>query len=179
MYQLLKVETLLTEQEELKSFNLFQAQYAADNKVPTVVTTTWRKGSSRCSNKHRDEGEESDSNGESKASKTSKISNKSRSSRSAKSNQTNEMSDSVKKAIGRLRVPEQAYSAPTTKIRSTLSVRVAWDGTIQGFPEYREQVEGFYTQEHSGYLFNKTFQRLYLLYGHQGTAVLRCYSSLN
>ena len=43
-----------------------------------------------------------------------------------------------------------------------MSVTITWDGTIQGFPQYRDAVEGFYTQEHSGYLFNPQFQKLYV-----------------
>ena len=40
-----------------------------------------------------------------------------------------------------------------------------WDGTIQGFQKFKQSVEGHYRQNQAGYLFNKTFLRLYKAYG--------------
>ena len=69
------------------------------------------------------------------------------------------------KASMNLSNPSAAYSSPTNKIKGTLNVRITWNGNTSTFPAYRDAVEGFYTQEHSGYLFNKEFQALYREHG--------------
>ena len=65
----------------------------------------------------------------------------------------------------RLQQPGIYYSNAQELPKSTIPSKVKWDGTIQGFQNFKYAVEGYYRQVGAGYIFNKTFQRLYKHYG--------------
>jgi hypothetical protein len=46
--------------------------------------------------------------------------------------------------------------------RQVLSSKVIWDGTIDRFEVFRNNVEGHYGQICAGYLFDSSFQEAYL-----------------
>jgi hypothetical protein len=55
-----------------------------------------------------------------------------------------------------------AISAANDDRRQVLPARVIWDGSIDRFEVFRNNVEGHYGQIGSGYLFDSSFQQAYL-----------------
>jgi hypothetical protein len=53
-------------------------------------------------------------------------------------------------------------SAVNDERRQVLRSKVIWDGTIDHFEEFRNNVEGNYGQIGAGYLFDSSFQKAYL-----------------
>ena len=51
--------------------------------------------------------------------------------------------------------------------RHTLPTKYTWDGSMDSFPVFQAQVEGFYSQIGAGYLFLEDFQSRYLMNGTQ------------
>jgi hypothetical protein len=43
-----------------------------------------------------------------------------------------------------------------------ITFKVIWDGTIDRFEVFRNNVEGYYGQIGAGYLFDSSFQEVYL-----------------
>jgi hypothetical protein len=56
----------------------------------------------------------------------------------------------------------QAISAANHERRQVLPVRVIWDGSIDCFEVFINNVEGHYAQIGAGYLFDKELQTAYL-----------------
>jgi hypothetical protein len=53
-------------------------------------------------------------------------------------------------------------SAVNDERRQELPSKVIWDGTIDRFEAFRNNVEGHYGQIGAGYLFDSSFQKAYL-----------------
>jgi hypothetical protein len=53
-------------------------------------------------------------------------------------------------------------SAINDERRQVLPSKVIWDGTIDRFEVFRNNVEGHYGQIGAGYLFDSSFQKAYL-----------------
>jgi hypothetical protein len=53
-------------------------------------------------------------------------------------------------------------SAVNDETRQVLPSKVIWDGTIDRFEVFRNNVEGHYGQIGAGYLFDSSFQKAYL-----------------
>jgi hypothetical protein len=53
-------------------------------------------------------------------------------------------------------------SAVNNERRQVLPSKVIWDGTIDRFEVFRNNVEGHYGQIGAGYLFDSSFQEAYL-----------------
>jgi hypothetical protein len=53
-------------------------------------------------------------------------------------------------------------SAVNDERRQVLPSKVIWDGTINRFEVFRNNVEGHYGQIGAGYLFDSSFQKAYL-----------------
>jgi hypothetical protein len=56
----------------------------------------------------------------------------------------------------------RTMSAVNDERRQVLPSKVIWDGTIDGFEVFRNNVEGHYGQIGAGYLFDSSFQKTYL-----------------
>jgi hypothetical protein len=56
----------------------------------------------------------------------------------------------------------RAMSAVNDELRQILHSKVIWDGTIDHFEVFRNNVEGHYGQIGAGYLFDSSFQEAYL-----------------
>jgi hypothetical protein len=56
----------------------------------------------------------------------------------------------------------QAISAANDERRQVLSSRVIWDGSIDRFEVFRNNIEGHYGQIGAGYVFDTSFQTAYL-----------------
>jgi hypothetical protein len=56
----------------------------------------------------------------------------------------------------------RAMAAVNDERRQVLPSKVIWDGTIDRFEVFRNDVEGHYGQIGAGYLFDSTFQEAYL-----------------
>jgi hypothetical protein len=56
----------------------------------------------------------------------------------------------------------RAMSAVNDERRQVLPSKVIWDGTIDRFEVFRNDVEGHYGQIGAGYLFDSSFQEAYL-----------------
>jgi hypothetical protein len=56
----------------------------------------------------------------------------------------------------------RALSAVNDERRQVLPSIVIWDGTIDRFEVFRNDVEGYYGQIGAGYLFDSSFQEAYL-----------------
>jgi hypothetical protein len=56
----------------------------------------------------------------------------------------------------------RAMSSVNDEIRQLLPSNVIWDGTIDRFEVFRNNVEGHYGQIGAGYLFDSSFQEAYL-----------------
>jgi hypothetical protein len=61
-------------------------------------------------------------------------------------------------------VKERTRTMPTVndERRQVLPSKVIWDGTIDRFEVFRNNVEGHYGQVGAGYLFDSSFQEAYL-----------------
>ena len=64
-----------------------------------------------------------------------------------------------------METPHLSYSEFPRYLKNHLPAKMQWDGTTTGFQEYKVAVEGFYTQMYADYLFDRSFQRLYVKYG--------------
>jgi hypothetical protein len=56
----------------------------------------------------------------------------------------------------------RTMSAVNDERRQVLPSKVIWDGTIDCFEVFRNNVEGHYGQIGAGYLFDSSFQEAYL-----------------
>jgi hypothetical protein len=56
----------------------------------------------------------------------------------------------------------RTMSAVNDERRQVLPSKVTWDGTIDRFEVFRNNVEGHYGQIGAGYLFDSSFQKAYL-----------------
>jgi hypothetical protein len=59
----------------------------------------------------------------------------------------------------------RTMSAVNDERRQVLHSKVIWDGTIDRFEVFRNNVEGHYGQIGAGYLFDSSFQEAYLQRG--------------
>jgi hypothetical protein len=59
----------------------------------------------------------------------------------------------------------RTLSAVNDERRQILPSKVIWDGTIDRFEVFRNNVEGHYGQIGAGYLFDSSFQKAYLKRG--------------
>jgi hypothetical protein len=59
----------------------------------------------------------------------------------------------------------RTMSAANDERRQVLPSKVIWDGTIDRFEVFRNNVEGHYGQFGAGYLFDSSFQKAYLQRG--------------
>jgi hypothetical protein len=57
---------------------------------------------------------------------------------------------------------KRTMSAVNDERRQVLPSKVIWDGTIDRFEVFRNNVEGHYGQIGAGYLFDSSFQEAYL-----------------
>jgi hypothetical protein len=55
-----------------------------------------------------------------------------------------------------------AISTANDERRQVLPARIIWDGSIDRFEAFRNNVEGHYGQIDAGYLFDSSFQQAYL-----------------
>ena len=58
-----------------------------------------------------------------------------------------------------------SYSLSTRFLKNQIPSKIQWDGTTEGFTEYKIAVEGFYTQMYADFLFDERFQKLYNQHG--------------
>ena len=65
----------------------------------------------------------------------------------------------------RMANPHTSFSVDKLLIKNHLPVKIQWDGTIDGFQEYKYAIEGFYTQCNASYLFDDRFHKLYEKHG--------------
>jgi hypothetical protein len=56
----------------------------------------------------------------------------------------------------------RTMSAVNDQMRQVLPSKVIWDGTIDRFEVFRNNIEGHYGQIGAGYLFDSSFQKSYL-----------------
>jgi hypothetical protein len=59
----------------------------------------------------------------------------------------------------------RAMSAVNDERRQVIPTKVIWDGTIDPFEVFRNNVEGHYGQIGIGFLFDSSFQKAYLKRG--------------
>jgi hypothetical protein len=68
----------------------------------------------------------------------------------------------MKNSIKRVKEKTRIISAVNDERRHVLPSKVIWDGTIDCFEVFRNNVEGPYGQIGAGYLFDSSFQEEYL-----------------
>jgi hypothetical protein len=70
--------------------------------------------------------------------------------------------DNASTFMTRIRESSLAKIAANDERRQVLNPRVTWDGSIDRFEVFRNNVEGHYGQSGAGYLFDSDFQAAYL-----------------
>jgi hypothetical protein len=73
-----------------------------------------------------------------------------------------QMPDNASNFMTRIRVRDLAKIAANDERYQVLNQRVTWDGTIDRFEVFRNNVEGHYGQSGAGYLSDPEFQAAYL-----------------
>ena len=62
----------------------------------------------------------------------------------------------------RVETSQTSYSLGPQVIKTPLPAKIQWDGSRKGFYEYKDAIEGFYTQWQSSYLVDARFHELYV-----------------
>jgi hypothetical protein len=74
----------------------------------------------------------------------------------------NQIPDNPSTFMSRIREKAMGKIAANDETRQVLNPRVTWDGSIDRFEIFRNNVEGHYGQSDAGYLFDPDFQAAYL-----------------
>jgi hypothetical protein len=75
------------------------------------------------------------------------------------------MPDNASTLMSRIREQAIGKIAANDEIRQVFNSRVIWDGSIERFEIFRNNVEGHYRQSGAGYLFDPDLQSAYLEIG--------------